>query len=259
MSGSATARPVAIVTGAARRVGRAIAETLARRGFAIGLHFYQSHEAAQETAEQIRRQHGVDVLTVQADLTTADGGDELVARVVSHFGRVDLLVASASQWTAVPLEHADGRALEQAWRSNVLSSYVPAWAAGLRMVQQPAGGCIVLIGDWAVVRPYRNYAPYLVAKGAIPTMARVLAVELAARNPKVRVNAVLPGPVLLPEGIAPDEAEAVRRSTLVRSIGAPTDIADLVGYFYDHPFVTGTVVTVDGGRSIYCPEETDAG
>ncbi len=248
-------RPVALVTGAARRVGRAVAECLAARGFTIALHYFRSRQAAGELAEQLRSRYGVEVAPIGADLTVAEAGEELVARVGERFGRVDLVVTCASQWESVPLERADGAALERAWRTNVLASYVPARACGLRMVSQDEGGCIVLIGDWAIARPYRDYAPYLVAKGAIPTLTRVLAVELAARNPKVRVNAILPGPVLLPEATGQAEAETVRRSTLVKAIGSPADVADLVVYFYEHPFVTGAVVPVDGGRSVYCPDE----
>src|SRR3989440_5413798 len=122
------------------------------------------------------------------------------------------------------------------------------------MVQQPEGGCIVTMGDWAEARPYLNYAAYFPSKGAIPALTRSLAVELGSRNPAVRVNCVLPGPVMLPL----DLPEAVRRqaieATLVKREGKPENIAQAVLFFLDNDFVTGACLPVDGGRTIFAPD-----
>ena len=122
------------------------------------------------------------------------------------------------------------------------------------MVRQAEGGSIVNLGDWAVARPYVNYAAYFPSKGAIPTLTRFLAVELGTRNPRVRVNCVLPGPVLLP----PDLPEAERRqaieATLVKREGRPENIAQAVLFFLDNDFVTGVCLPIDGGRTIYAPD-----
>jgi pteridine reductase len=122
------------------------------------------------------------------------------------------------------------------------------------MVRQPEGGNIVTVGDWAVVRPYVNYSAYFPSKGAIPTLTRTLAVELGTRNPAVRVNCILPGPVLLP----PDLPEAERRqainATLVKREGRPENIASAVLFFLDNDFVTGVCLPVDGGRTIFAPD-----
>jgi pteridine reductase len=118
------------------------------------------------------------------------------------------------------------------------------------MVKQPEGGAIVTIGDWAVARPYPNYAAYFPSKGAIPAITRSMAVELAMRNPAVRVNCILPGPVMLP----PDLSDAERRlsvaDTLVRREGRPENVAHAVLFLVENDFVTGICLPVDGGRTI---------
>ncbi len=126
-----------------------------------------------------------------------------------------------------------------------------AQQAGLAMVPQPEGGCIVNFGDWASARPYLNYAPYLVSKGAIPALTRCLAVELGTRNPRLRVNCVLPGPVLFPPDMPEAEREEAIRSTLVRREGQPANVAAAVLFLVENDFVTGVCLPVDGGRTIY--------
>ena len=119
------------------------------------------------------------------------------------------------------------------------------------MVAQPTGGAIVNIGDWAIERPYENHAAYFLSKGAIPTMTRMLAVELAARNPRVRVNAILPGPVLLPEALSQAEREQSIAGTLAKRVGTPADVALAVVLLLENTFITGVCLPVDGGRTIY--------
>jgi pteridine reductase len=105
-----------------------------------------------------------------------------------------------------------------------------------------------------VTRPYLNYAAYFPSKGAIPTLTRALAVELGSRNPRVRVNCILPGPVLLPPDLPEDERRQAIEATLVKREGSPQNIAQAVLFFIDNDFVTGVCLPVDGGRSIFAPE-----
>jgi pteridine reductase len=122
------------------------------------------------------------------------------------------------------------------------------------MVRQPEGGCIITLGDWAVARPYVNYASYFPSKGAIVAMTRSLAVELGTRNPNVRVNCILPGPVMLPPTISPEERERVIQGTLVHREGKPENIAQAVLALVENDFITGACLPVDGGRSIFAAD-----
>jgi pteridine reductase len=119
------------------------------------------------------------------------------------------------------------------------------------MVRQPEGGSIITIGDWAEVRPYVNYAAYFPSKGAVASLTRCLAVELGTRNPRVRVNCILPGPVFLPPDLPAAERQQAIRGTLVKREGRPENIAQAVLHFVDNDFVTGVCLPVDGGRTIY--------
>jgi pteridine reductase len=118
------------------------------------------------------------------------------------------------------------------------------------MADQPRGGAIVNIGDWATARPYPDYAAYFPSKGAIPTLTRDFAVELAARNPRIRVNAVLPGPVMLPKELSEAERAQAIAGTLVKREGSPQHVADAVAFLIGNDFVTGVCLPVDGGRTI---------
>ena len=114
---------------------------------------------------------------------------------------------------------------------------------------------IVTLGDWAVERPYRDYAAYFPSKGAIPTLTRTFAVELGTRNPRVRVNCVLPGPVMLPADLPEYERRQAIDATLVKREGSPENVALAVLALVANDFVTGACLPVDGGRSIYAPED----
>jgi pteridine reductase len=125
---------------------------------------------------------------------------------------------------------------------------------GLAMVRQPDGGSIINFGDWATVRPYMNYAAYFPSKGAIPALTRSLAVELATRNPRVRVNCILPGPVMLPHDLPAAERQQAIAGTLLKREGSPEHIAKAVLHLIDNDFLTGVCLPVDGGRTIYAPD-----
>jgi pteridine reductase len=244
-------RPVALVTGSGkRRVGRAIAEALAARGYALALHYHSSAvEAAEAVAEFTAR--GVEAIAIPADLSDESAVNNLVAKTLSRFGRIDVLVTAAAVWGRKRLEDVTAADVRHQFEANTLGTFLCCQIAGLAMVKQPEGGAIVTIADWAIERPYLDYAAYFPSKGAIPTLTRTFAVELGTRNPKVRVNCVLPGPVMLP----PDLPEAERReaidATLVKREGSPANIAQAVLAFIDNDFVTGACLPVDGGRSVY--------
>ncbi|HJZ92510.1 MAG TPA: SDR family oxidoreductase, partial [Gemmataceae bacterium] len=249
-----TANRVALVTGSGkRRVGSAVADALARRGYAIAVHYRTSAVEADETVAALRSL-GVEAEGFAADLTDEQAVRAMVQAVLARFGRIDVLVNAAAVWKRKPLEEVTAADVRLHFETNALGTFLCCQHAGLAMAKQPEGGVIVNIGDWAVVRPYLNYAAYFPSKGAVTTMTRSLAVELAQRNPRVRVNCILPGPVMLP----PDLPEAERRqsinATLVKHEGSPLNIAQAVLAFVDNDFVTGVCLPVDGGRTVYAPE-----
>jgi pteridine reductase len=247
-------RKVALITGSGKkRVGSVIAEALARRGYAIAVHYRSSADEAKETAAHLRT-FGVEAETFQADLTDAAAVKTLVDAVLKQFGRVDVLVNSAAVWKSVPLEDTTAEHVRLHFDTNTLGTFLTCQHVGLAMVQQPEGGVIVNIGDWAEIRPYTGYAAYFPSKGGVTTLTRTFAVELGLRNPKIRVNAILPGPVMLPPDLPEEERQQAINATLVKREGRPENVAQAVLSFIENDFITGVSLPVDGGRSVYAPD-----
>jgi pteridine reductase len=248
------AAKVALVTGSGKlRVGWHVAQALAAGGYALALHYRSSAAEAAMTVNSLRGR-GIEAVALQADLTDEAAVAAMVRQTLDRFGRLDVLVNCAAAWGSKKLEDVTADDVRHYFETNALGTFLCSQQGGLAMVRQEEGGCIVTVGDWAVSRPYLNYAAYFPSKGAIPTLTRTLAVELGTRNPRVRVNAILPGPVLLP----PDLSEAERRqainATLVKREGRPENIAQAVLFLVDNDFVTGACIPVDGGRTVYAPE-----
>jgi pteridine reductase len=242
---------VALITGSGkRRVGWHVADALAQRGYNLAIHYRSS---AQEAAEAVThfQSRGVQAIPLHADLTDEIQVQGLVQRVIEHFSRIDVLANCAAIWKSRKLEEIRAADVRLHFETNLLGTFLCCQQAGLAMVRQAEGGCIVNIGDWAVARPYLNYAAYFPSKGAIPTLTRCLAVELGSRNPKVRVNCVLPGPVMLPPDLPDAERKQAINATLVKREGRPENIAQAVLSLIDNDFITGVSLPVDGGRTIY--------
>ncbi|MFO0846721.1 MAG: SDR family oxidoreductase [Gemmataceae bacterium] len=246
--------PVALVTGSGkRRVGWHVAEALAGRGFALALHYRSSAAEAAETAAEFEK-NGVAVAMFQADLADEEAVKRLVGQALARFGRIDVLANCAAVWQSKRLEDVTAADVRFHFDTNALGTFLCGQHVGLAMVKQPTGGLIVNIGDWADARPYLNYAAYFPSKGAVGSITRCLAVELGTRNPRVRVNSILPGPVMLPPDLPEGEKRQAIHATLVKREGSPANIAQAVVAFLDNDFVTGASLPVDGGRSIYAPE-----
>jgi pteridine reductase len=242
---------VAIVTGSGkRRVGSVVAEALAQRGYAIMVHYRSSATEAAATIEQLKKL-GVPAQGFQGDITDELVVQKMVQATLSAWGRIDVLVNAAAIWRSKPLEQISAADVRLHFETNTLGSFLCAQHAGLAMVKQPEGGCIINIGDWAEVRPYLNYAAYFPSKGAIPTMTRTLAVELGTRNPRIRVNCIMPGPVLLPPDLPQAEKDEAINATLVKKEGSPQNIAQAVLALVDNDFITGVCLPVDGGRTVF--------
>ena len=249
---------IALVTGSGkRRVGSYVVDALAQRGCGLAIHYRSSAAEADEAVARYRDQ-GVNAVALQADLTDEKAVQALVEQTVSHFGRLDVLVNCAAVWESKRLEEVTAADLRHYFETNTLGTFLCSQQAGLAMVKQEEGGCIVTIGDWATERPYLNYAAYFTSKGAIPTVTRVLAVELGTRNPAVRVNCILPGPVMLPPDLPEEEKQQAINATLVKREGRPENIAQAVLFFVDNDYVTGVCLPVDGGRTIFAPDSAEA-
>ncbi len=248
------ANRVALVTGSGKkRVGSVVAEALAKRGHAIAVHYRTSASEADETVAELRK-HGVDAKAYRADLADEAAVRGMVAGVLRDFGRIDVLVNCAAAWQSKKLEDVTAADVRMHFDTNALGTFLCCQHAGLAMTKQPDGGVIVNIGDWAEIRPYLNYAAYFPSKGAVSAITRCLAVELASRNPNVRVNAILPGPVMLPPDLPESEKRQAIGATLVKREGSPHNIAQAVLSFLDNDFVTGVLMPVDGGRTVYAPD-----
>ncbi len=250
--------PVVWITGSgSNRVGRYVADHFAKHGYRIALHAYQNREQADECAKQWNS-NGIPTIVTQSAIHEESQVQTSVAQIIDAFGQVDAFVHCAAIWEDKRLEETTAEDVLSQFKVNTLGCFLCAKAVGLQMVKQPSGGSITLIGDWAVARPYVHFSSYFISKGSIETLTRTLAVELANRNASVRVNAILPGPVMLDSSISTETAEHIRQASLVKRLGTPEHVAQAAYFLATHDFITGVALPVDGGRSIWAAEGNDA-
>jgi pteridine reductase len=235
----------ALVTGAARRVGRVIALELARAGADIVLHHHRSEAEALATAREIRAL-GRACELVRADLADGDGVAGL-ARMAEDGGPVDILVNCAAVFPRTPLVETTAEKWDAVMAVNLRAPFLLARALGMAM-RARGRGVIVNIGDAGAARPYPDHLPYLVSKAALEAMTRVLALELA---PQVRVNTIAPGTVLWNDAHPPAWEKAAQHRTLLDRLGTPEEVAATVIHLVRHgDFTTGSTFTIDGGAGV---------
>ncbi|MEM0924545.1 MAG: SDR family oxidoreductase [Planctomycetota bacterium] len=255
-----TESPVALITGSgAPRVGRAIARELAAHGCSIMLHANSSADAAAEAAADIRKDFAVETDITTGAIEQAGVADRLCQETHQRFGRCDILVNSAAIWWPTKLDQIDADLMRRYFDVNAIGTFLCARAAANQMQQQVNGGAIVNLGDWATVRPYLDHAAYFPSKGAVDVMTRSLAVEFSRLNPRIRVNCVKPGPVLLTDETPDTQRQKLCESTLVGGIGTAEHVAHAVRFLCENTFVNGICLPVDGGRSIYSPDGLQVG
>jgi pteridine reductase len=234
----------ALVTGGAHRLGKAIAMALAAAGVHVAIHYHRSAAQAEATLAELRAM-GIEATTIQGDLAVVAEVERVVDAAISHWGRLDLLVNSAGIWGSTPLGSVDQARWDELLDTNLRSAFFAAQRAAPAL--RAARGAIVNIADVGALRPWRNHTPYLISKGGLLTMTEALAKDLA---PEVRVNAVAPGPVLLPNDWTTAQAEKSARSVLLRRLGSAEDVAQAVVYLASASYVTGVILPVDGGQRL---------
>lgn len=240
-------RPVALVTGSARRIGAAIARRLHAEGFDLALHYRGSTDEMQALARELETARADSVLTVQADLSEFDRLPEIVARSVGRFGRLDALVNNASAFHPTKMGETTPQQWDDLFASNARAPFFLAQAAAPHL--KATRGAIVNLVDIYAERPLRGHAVYCMAKAALLMATRSLALELA---PEVRVNAIAPGAILWAENETSDaKQQAMLARTPLARTGTPEEIASAVHWLLrEATYTTGQVLRLDGGRTL---------
>jgi pteridine reductase len=242
-----------LITGAAKRVGREIAFTLARRGANIAVHYRSSANSAKLVVNELKGL-GADAIAVRAELSKAREVSRMTAQVLKHFGRIDVLVNNAAVFPKTPFEKIREFDWDFSIDTNLKGTFLCAHEVGKHFLarakkgEKGIVGKIINIADWAGFRPYKDYLPYCVSKAGVIALTKGLALELA---PHATVNAIAPGPILLPENFDAAELKEVMAGTPLRRVGSPQDVANTIAFLLEgSDFITGAVVPVDGGRLI---------
>jgi pteridine reductase len=237
-----------LVTGAAKRVGAAIARRLHRAGANLTLHYNASQREAHALQAELNLQRAQSVMLVKADLLETAGLAEIVKTCVERFGSLDALINNASVFYPTPAGKISAANWDDLIGANLKAPLFLAQAAAPYL--KKSGGCIVNITDIHAERPLKNYPVYSIAKAGLAGLTKSLAREL---GPEVRVNGVAPGPIAWPDDGSFDEVtrQRVIAHTLLKRMGEPDDIARAVYYLIaEAPYVTGQIIAVDGGRSV---------
>jgi pteridine reductase len=240
---------VALVTGAARRVGAVLARLLHQAGLNMVLHYHTSQEAADALCEELNQKRAHSAIVLQADLLDVEGARVLAHRAAAQWQRLDVLVNNASRYYSTVIGGVTEYAWDDLMGSNLKAPFFLAQATAPFLAASK--GCIVNITDIHAERPLKEYGVYCISKSGLVMMTKVLAKEL---GPAIRVNAVAPGTVLWPEGkntLSEEQKQHIIKRTSLQRLGCPEDIAKAVLFFVrDADYVTGQVLSVDAGRLI---------
>lgn len=235
----------ALVTGGAHRLGRAFAVGLARAGADVLIDFHSSDADAKRTVEEIRAL-GRRAEAVRADVSVEDEVRHLVAACRETFGRLDVLVNSASLFHSAPFEQTTTDDWNRTLAVNLTGPFLLAREAAA-LLREDGGGVIVNIADLSAFQPWPSYVGHAVSKAGLVHLTRVLARALA---PGIRANCIAPGTVLPPEGYTEAESDPKGARRVLEREGSPDDAVRALLYFVEADFVTGEVAVVDGGRML---------
>lgn len=236
---------VVLVTGSAKRVGRVIALAFAAKGARIAAHYNTSAADARKLVAGAKSLSGADADIFRANLLDAAAPQKLADAVARRFGGIDILINSASLYERTPFASATPEDWDRHMAINARAPYFLAQACA-PWLKRSGEGSVINIADWAGHRPYVEFGPYCASKAALLCANKVLAKALA---PEVRVNAILPGPVLAPENMSESDKRKVAEATLLKRLGTPEAVARACLYLAESAdYSTGAELTVDGGR-----------
>jgi pteridine reductase len=240
-------RPVALITGAAKRVGAVIARTLHVGGYDVVLHCRKSVDEAHALASELTALRADSAFVLQADLADTTALPSLIEATLAHYGRLDALINNASAFYPTPIGEATAPQWHELFASNAQAPFFLAQAAVPAL--REAHGAIVNLVDIYAERPLAHHPIYSMAKAALVAMTRALALDL---GPDIRVNGVAPGAVMWPsDGKSYDDQQTMLARTPLKRAGSPEDVAGTVLWLLRYaPFVTGQIIRVDGGRSL---------
>ena len=225
---------VFILTGAAR-IGVDVANELTKQGAKLAVTYMSTKSAVGD-------------LQIQADLTNPLDVLRVVSETKQRFGKVDGLIHMAANYKRTPWKELNEQTWNDSMRPIARTAFLMTKAVGDELLQNPSCGKIILISDWSVLtQPYKDYLPYNVAKSAVEGLTKSLAKELA---PKIAVNCIAPGPILMPPDLSVEDNAEVMKNTPLEKWGGAHEITKAVLYLLDAEFVTGQILFVDGGRSI---------
>jgi pteridine reductase len=238
-------RPVALITGASRRVGAVVARTLHGAGYDLALHYRQSSDEAKALADELEQHRPHSTLLLQADLSDLAALPGLIEKLLAHFGRLDALLNNASAFYATPLDSATPTQWDELFASNAQAPFFLTQAA-IPALREARGGIVNMLDIYAE-RPLKGYTLYCMAKAALSAMTRSLALEL---GPDIRVNGIAPGAVMWPsEGKSDAEKNEMLSRTPLDRAGTAEDVASAILWLLrDAHYTTGHVIPIDGGR-----------
>jgi NAD(P)-dependent dehydrogenase (short-subunit alcohol dehydrogenase family) len=236
---------VVLITGAAVRVGRAVALHLAERGAHIAFSYYLDEEPWAQTQADIEAL-GVQCLAVQAEMRDSTQVRTLVEATIKRFGRVDVLINNASIFLKAPFLEISEEDWNLAIDVNLKGPFLAAQAVAPHMLAQERG-VILNITDLTAFQVWPGYAHHGASKAGLAALTKSLAVELA---PKIRVNAIAPGTVLLPDNFTPEKKQWAEDKSVLKRVGTPQDVARLAVFLIENEFTTGAIYFVDGGRAL---------
>lgn len=249
----ATITKVALVTGAAKRIGAEIARQLHKEHFNVVIHYHNSEKAAQELADELNEERENSAACMAADLNNPEQISRLAEQAQQQWQRIDLLVNNASSFYPTPIGETSDEDWNQLINSNLKAPFFLAQALAKKLGEHH--GCIINIADIYADKPLKKHSVYSIAKAGNVMLTKTLAQELA---PVVRVNGIAPGAILWPDDshkkpedrLSDDNKEKMLAKIPLQQRGQAQDIARTILFLTQSPYITGQILTVDGGRSI---------